>query len=73
MKTYHYTDHYFLLAAKEDFFRFEKQYLCVKKYLRLLHGKNKLFKISERNRPPPPSGSILCICGPSATQLDPAV
>ena len=36
------TDHYFLLAAKEDF-RFEKQLFVLNIYLRLLHGKNKLF------------------------------
>ena len=45
------TDHYFLLAAKEDFC-FEK-YFVLNIYLRLLNGKNKFLKFQSAIPPPP--------------------
>ena len=45
------TDHYFLLAAKGDSFAL-KNLFCAKKYLKLLHGKNKLFNFRAQTHPP---------------------
>ena len=66
------TDHYFLLAVKEDFY-FEKQFCVLKIYLRLLHGKNKLFKISGSLflLYPQPLRARLYKCGLSVIRLVP--
>ena len=61
----------FFWAAKEDF-RFEKHFFVLQIYSMLLHGNNKLFKISERNPPPPPRNK-LCKCSSPVTRLAPAV
>ena len=47
------TDHYVLLAAKGDSFALKNLFFVLKKkYLKLLHGKNKLFNFRVQTHPP---------------------